>query len=170
MLIFDIYLPKLNYFYHSLVLSIGQGGQPLMNFFYYYYYYCSAASDYRKRRKSEPSSSRVNAPSQNRAATSPKQVDALRPTSSLKKPVTRSSPSSPSRAKGIHFCTNTSFISFFRSRNQIMRRPPLKCKEVVLYPPLFLFYLLSPSYRVNCALPGNLLYCKFSTVCNVCLV
>lgn len=46
-----------------------------------------------------------------------------------------------------------------------MRRPPLKCKELVLYPLLFLFYLLSPSYRINCALPGN----RF-TVCNVCLV
>lgn len=58
----------------------------------------SAASDYRKRRKSEPSSSQVNAPSQSRAATSPK-PDAYRPSSSLKKPVIRSSPSSPSRAK-----------------------------------------------------------------------
>uniref|UniRef100_A0A3Q3CYB0 Sorbin and SH3 domain containing 2a n=1 Tax=Haplochromis burtoni TaxID=8153 RepID=A0A3Q3CYB0_HAPBU len=64
--------------------------------------YCSAASDYRKRRKSEPSSSQVNAPSQSRAATSPKPVDAYRPSSSLKKPVIRSSPSSPSRAKGSH--------------------------------------------------------------------
>lgn len=63
---------------------------------------CSAASDYRKRRKSEPSSSQVNAQSQNRAATSPKPVDAYRPSSSLKKPVIRSSPSSPSRAKGTH--------------------------------------------------------------------
>ncbi|XP_040892367.1 sorbin and SH3 domain-containing protein 1-like [Toxotes jaculatrix] len=59
----------------------------------------SAASDYRKRRKSEPSSSQVNAQSQSRAATSPKPVDAYRPSSSLKKPVIRSSPSSPSRAK-----------------------------------------------------------------------
>uniref|UniRef100_A0A3Q0SZD9 Sorbin and SH3 domain containing 2 n=1 Tax=Amphilophus citrinellus TaxID=61819 RepID=A0A3Q0SZD9_AMPCI len=61
---------------------------------------CSAASDYRKRRKSEPSSSQVNAQSHSRAATSPKPVDAYRPSSSLKKPVIRSSPSSPSRAKG----------------------------------------------------------------------
>ncbi|XP_040003424.1 sorbin and SH3 domain-containing protein 2 isoform X1 [Xiphias gladius] len=59
----------------------------------------SAASDYRKRRKSEPSSSQVNAQSQSRAATSPKPVDAYRPSGSLKKPVIRSSPSSPSRAK-----------------------------------------------------------------------
>ncbi|KAL6110912.1 sorbs2 [Pungitius sinensis] len=59
----------------------------------------SAASDYRKRRKSEPTSSQVNAPSQSRAATSPKPVDAYRPSSSLKKPVVHSSPSSPSRAK-----------------------------------------------------------------------
>uniref|UniRef100_A0A4W6EXL9 Sorbin and SH3 domain containing 2 n=1 Tax=Lates calcarifer TaxID=8187 RepID=A0A4W6EXL9_LATCA len=59
----------------------------------------SAASDYRKRRKSEPSSSQVNAQSQSRAAVSPKPVDAYRPSSSLKKPAIRSSPSSPSRAK-----------------------------------------------------------------------
>ncbi|CAB1443254.1 unnamed protein product [Pleuronectes platessa] len=59
----------------------------------------SAASDYRKRRKSEPSSSQVNAQSQSRAATSPKPVDAYRPSSSIKKNVIRSSPSSPSRAK-----------------------------------------------------------------------
>uniref|UniRef100_A0A8C4IMX0 Osteoclast-stimulating factor 1 n=1 Tax=Dicentrarchus labrax TaxID=13489 RepID=A0A8C4IMX0_DICLA len=64
----------------------------------------SAASDYRKRRKSEPSSSQVNAQSQSRAATSPKPVDVYRPSSSLKKPVIRSSPSSPSRAKGGDAC------------------------------------------------------------------
>uniref|UniRef100_A0A1A7YD95 Osteoclast-stimulating factor 1 n=1 Tax=Iconisemion striatum TaxID=60296 RepID=A0A1A7YD95_9TELE len=64
----------------------------------------SAASDYRKRRKSEPSSSQVNAQSQGRAATSPKPVDAYRSSSSLKKPVIRSSPSSPSRAKGGDAC------------------------------------------------------------------
>ncbi|XP_062420349.1 sorbin and SH3 domain-containing protein 2 [Pungitius pungitius] len=64
----------------------------------------SAASDYRKRRKSEPTSSQVNAPSQSRAATSPKPVDAYRPSSSLKKPVVHSSPSSPSRAKGGAAC------------------------------------------------------------------
>nr|XP_043884506.1 sorbin and SH3 domain-containing protein 2 isoform X7 [Solea senegalensis] len=64
----------------------------------------SAASDYRKRRKSEPSSSQVNAQSQSRAATSPKPVDAYRPSSSLKKPVIRSSPSSPSKAKGGDAC------------------------------------------------------------------
>ncbi|KAI9525470.1 hypothetical protein NQZ68_006017 [Dissostichus eleginoides] len=59
----------------------------------------SAASDYRKRRKSEPSSSQVNTQSHNRAVTSPKPVDAYRPSSSLKKPVVRSSPASPARAK-----------------------------------------------------------------------
>ncbi|XP_042279852.1 sorbin and SH3 domain-containing protein 2-like isoform X2 [Thunnus maccoyii] len=60
----------------------------------------SVASDYRKRRKSEPSSSQANAQSyQGRSVTSPKPVDAYRPSSSLKKPVIRSSPSSPSRAK-----------------------------------------------------------------------
>ncbi|KAM3623881.1 uncharacterized protein V6R79_016629 [Siganus canaliculatus] len=57
----------------------------------------SAASDYRKRRKSEPSNSQTNA--QSRSVTSPKPVDASRASSSLKKPVVRSSPSSPSRAK-----------------------------------------------------------------------
>ncbi|XP_030588955.1 sorbin and SH3 domain-containing protein 2 isoform X3 [Archocentrus centrarchus] len=65
----------------------------------------SAASDYRKRRKSEPSSSQVNAQSHSRAATSPKPVDAYRPSSSLKKPAIRSSPSSPSRAKGGDACS-----------------------------------------------------------------
>ncbi|XP_061575112.1 sorbin and SH3 domain-containing protein 2 isoform X3 [Cololabis saira] len=64
----------------------------------------SAASDYRKRRKSEPSSSQTNPPSQSRAATSPKPVDASKPSSSLKRPVIRSSPSSPSRAKGGDAC------------------------------------------------------------------
>lgn len=73
--------------------------------------YCSAASDYRKRRKSEPSSSQVNAPSQSRAATSPK-PDAYRPSSSLKKPVIRSSPSSPSRAKGSHAFTDAASFTF----------------------------------------------------------
>ncbi|XP_034087228.1 sorbin and SH3 domain-containing protein 2 isoform X2 [Gymnodraco acuticeps] len=64
----------------------------------------SAASDYRKRRKSEPSNSQVNAQSHNRAVTSPKPVDAYRPSSSLKKPVVRSSPASPARAKGGDAC------------------------------------------------------------------
>uniref|UniRef100_A0A665WBJ4 Sorbin and SH3 domain containing 2a n=1 Tax=Echeneis naucrates TaxID=173247 RepID=A0A665WBJ4_ECHNA len=76
---------------------------------------CSAASDYRKRRKSEPSSSQLNAKSQSRAATSPKPVDAYRPSSSLKKPVIRSSPSSPSKAKGLHAYMEISFspVTFF---------------------------------------------------------
>ncbi|KAF1395434.1 hypothetical protein PFLUV_G00011480 [Perca fluviatilis] len=64
----------------------------------------SAASDYRKRRKSEPSSSQVNVQSRSRAVTSPKPVDAHRPSSSLKRPVVRSSPASPSRAKGGDAC------------------------------------------------------------------
>uniref|UniRef100_A0A3B5LG62 Sorbin and SH3 domain containing 2a n=1 Tax=Xiphophorus couchianus TaxID=32473 RepID=A0A3B5LG62_9TELE len=67
---------------------------------------CSAASDYRKRRKSEPSSSQVNAQSQSRAATSPRPVDDYRSSSSLKKPFIRSSPSSPSRAKGPYESTS----------------------------------------------------------------
>ncbi|XP_062289904.1 sorbin and SH3 domain-containing protein 2 [Scomber scombrus] len=65
----------------------------------------SVASDYRKRRKSEPSSSQANAQShQGRTVTSPKPVDAYRPSSTIKKPVIRSSPSSPSRAKGGDAC------------------------------------------------------------------
>ncbi|KAM9857015.1 sorbin and SH3 domain-containing protein 2 [Aulostomus maculatus] len=65
----------------------------------------SAASDYRKRRKSEPASSQANAQTgQSRTVTSPKPADAHRPSSSLKKPVIRSTPSSPSRAKGGDAC------------------------------------------------------------------
>ncbi|KAK5613446.1 hypothetical protein CRENBAI_021635 [Crenichthys baileyi] len=64
----------------------------------------SAASDYRKRRKSEPSGLQANALSPSRAVTSPKPVDPYRSSSSLKKPVVRSSPSSPSRAKGGDAC------------------------------------------------------------------
>ncbi|XP_028328734.1 sorbin and SH3 domain-containing protein 2 isoform X4 [Gouania willdenowi] len=64
----------------------------------------SAASDYRKRRKSEPSSSEVNSHSQSRAAISPKPVDACGSSSSLKKPIVRSSPSSPSKPKGGDAC------------------------------------------------------------------
>ena len=94
---------------------------------------CSAASDYRKRRKSEPSSSQVNAQSQNRAATSPKPVDAYRPSSSLKKPVIRSSPSSPSRAKGKHINT---FI-----------QPPLLF-TLYFFLSMFLYSLLFP--RLSC--------------------
>ncbi|XP_078807077.1 sorbin and SH3 domain-containing protein 1 isoform X18 [Oryzias latipes] len=59
----------------------------------------SASSDYRKRRKSEPSSSQANPQPQSRTVTSPKPEDACKAGSSLKKPVIRSSPSSPSRAK-----------------------------------------------------------------------
>ncbi|KAL1023578.1 hypothetical protein UPYG_G00043080 [Umbra pygmaea] len=54
----------------------------------------SAASDYRKRRKSEPSAEPV------KDQVSSKPLDTYRGSSTLKKPVTRSSPSSPSRAKG----------------------------------------------------------------------
>uniref|UniRef100_A0A667W8K7 Sorbin and SH3 domain containing 2 n=1 Tax=Myripristis murdjan TaxID=586833 RepID=A0A667W8K7_9TELE len=71
----------------------------------------SAASDYRKRRKSEPSGSQTNAQSDHsRAATSPKPLDAYR-ASSLKKPVIRSSPSSPSRSKGTHIHKKTHPLS-----------------------------------------------------------
>nr|XP_046164233.1 sorbin and SH3 domain-containing protein 2-like isoform X6 [Oncorhynchus gorbuscha] len=53
----------------------------------------SAASDYRKRRKSEPSGD------QGKNQVSPKQLDPYRGSSTLRKPATRSSPSSPSRVK-----------------------------------------------------------------------
>uniref|UniRef100_A0A668SKP2 Sorbin and SH3 domain containing 2a n=1 Tax=Oreochromis aureus TaxID=47969 RepID=A0A668SKP2_OREAU len=86
----------------------------------------SAASDYRKRRKSEPSSSQVNAPSQSRAATSPKPVDAYRPSSSLKKPVIRSSPSSPSRAKD----QDISRSSTLDGRHTPQNRRPTPDREV----------------------------------------
>ncbi|XP_006796181.1 sorbin and SH3 domain-containing protein 2 isoform X4 [Neolamprologus brichardi] len=86
----------------------------------------SAASDYRKRRKSEPSSSQVNAPSQSRAATSPKPVDAYRPSSSLKKPVIRSSPSSPSRAKD-HDISRSSTLD---GRHTPQNRRPTPDREV----------------------------------------
>ncbi|CDQ63925.1 unnamed protein product [Oncorhynchus mykiss] len=54
----------------------------------------SAAGDYRKRRKSEPSGD------QGKSQVSPKQLDPYRGSSTLRKPAIRSSPSSPSRAKG----------------------------------------------------------------------
>ncbi|XP_072318360.1 uncharacterized protein [Eucyclogobius newberryi] len=63
----------------------------------------SAASDYRKRRKSEPSNAHTNA-YQSQAVTPPKPQEQSRSSSSLKKPVVRSSPSSPSRAKGGEAC------------------------------------------------------------------
>ncbi|XP_041838600.1 sorbin and SH3 domain-containing protein 2 isoform X3 [Melanotaenia boesemani] len=85
----------------------------------------SAASDYRKRRKSEPSSSQANAPSQNRAATSPKPVDAYRPSSSLKKPVIRSSPSSPSRAKGGDACIMYSYSLTSPGPHESTSLPPV---------------------------------------------
>uniref|UniRef100_A0A4W5RGR1 Osteoclast-stimulating factor 1 n=1 Tax=Hucho hucho TaxID=62062 RepID=A0A4W5RGR1_9TELE len=53
----------------------------------------SAASDYRKRRKSEPSGD------QGKNQVSPKPPDPYRGSSTLRKPATRSSPSSPSRVK-----------------------------------------------------------------------
>ncbi|XP_067106822.1 sorbin and SH3 domain-containing protein 2-like [Osmerus mordax] len=71
----------------------------------------SAASDYRKRRKSEPSVSQPNAPpgvdqpnappgvDQSQGPVSLKPLDPYRASSTLRKPVIRSSPSSPSRAK-----------------------------------------------------------------------
>ncbi|KAM9818236.1 sorbin and SH3 domain-containing protein 2 isoform 11-T18 [Syngnathus typhle] len=66
----------------------------------------SAASDYRKRRKSEPAGPQANSlPQPRQAATSPKAPDASRSAGGApKKPVARSSPSSPSRSKGGAAC------------------------------------------------------------------
>ncbi|XP_054636112.1 sorbin and SH3 domain-containing protein 2 isoform X4 [Dunckerocampus dactyliophorus] len=87
----------------------------------------SAASDYRKRRKSEPSSSQANAPSyQSRVVTTPKAPDANRSSSSsLKKPVIRSSPSSPSRAKGGAACVMYSNTLTFLGPCQHSSLPPI---------------------------------------------
>ncbi|XP_061840088.1 sorbin and SH3 domain-containing protein 2-like isoform X2 [Nerophis lumbriciformis] len=86
----------------------------------------SAASDYRKRRKSEPTNSQANAPSsQSRVVTSPKTPDANRPSSTLKKPVIRSSPSSPSRAKGGAACVMYSNTLTSPGHCQNSSLPPL---------------------------------------------
>uniref|UniRef100_A0A3P8Z032 Sorbin and SH3 domain containing 2a n=1 Tax=Esox lucius TaxID=8010 RepID=A0A3P8Z032_ESOLU len=61
----------------------------------------SAASDYRKRRKSEPSGD----PAKDRV--SPKPLEPSRGSCTLKKPTARSSPASPSRAKGGDSCDMT---------------------------------------------------------------
>ncbi|XP_072192083.1 sorbin and SH3 domain-containing protein 2 isoform X16 [Excalfactoria chinensis] len=61
----------------------------------------STASDYRKRRKSEPAVSHQRAHSdQNANRPSPGCTDMQGPYNTLRKPLTSSSPSSPSRAKG----------------------------------------------------------------------
>ncbi|XP_069049381.1 sorbin and SH3 domain-containing protein 2 isoform X7 [Lepisosteus oculatus] len=64
----------------------------------------SSASDYRKRRKSEPAVSQQRSQSDHNAnQTSPRAADPHRINSTLRKPLTSSSPSSPSRAKGGDF-------------------------------------------------------------------
>ncbi|XP_034043663.1 uncharacterized protein sorbs2a [Thalassophryne amazonica] len=95
----------------------------------------SAATDLRKRRKSEPSSSQTNSQSYSRAATSPKPLDAYRPSSSLKKPVIRSSPSSPSKAKGGDACNmySTSLTSpgpCLHPCKPSVASDPINCHEV----------------------------------------
>ncbi|XP_033891070.1 sorbin and SH3 domain-containing protein 2 isoform X12 [Acipenser ruthenus] len=61
----------------------------------------SSASDYRKRRKSEPAVSHQRAHrDQNANQTSPRAADIQEKNSTLRKPLTRSSPSSPSRVQG----------------------------------------------------------------------
>ncbi|KAG7458657.1 hypothetical protein MATL_G00222850 [Megalops atlanticus] len=57
----------------------------------------SSASDYRKRRKSEPS---VGQQGPQGEQVSPRPADSHRESSTLRKPLTRSSPSSPSRPRG----------------------------------------------------------------------
>ncbi|XP_071390577.1 sorbin and SH3 domain-containing protein 2 [Centroberyx affinis] len=94
----------------------------------------SAASDYRKRRKSEPSGSQASAQSdQSRAATSPKPLDPYR-AGTLKKPVIRSSPSSPSRAKGGDACNMysphlTSPGPYLRPYLSPVSSDPIHCHE-----------------------------------------
>uniref|UniRef100_A0A8C8CL19 Sorbin and SH3 domain containing 2a n=1 Tax=Oncorhynchus tshawytscha TaxID=74940 RepID=A0A8C8CL19_ONCTS len=77
----------------------------------------SAASDYRKRRKSEPSSD------QGKNQVSPKQLDPYRGSSTLRKPATRSSPSSPSRAKGGDACDMTCSPRLSSSPGPYLRSP-----------------------------------------------
>lgn len=71
--------------------------------YWYAFFYSSAstASDYRKRRKSEPAVSHQRAPSdQNANRPNLGRTDTQGPSTTLRKPLTSSSPSSPSRAKG----------------------------------------------------------------------
>ncbi|XP_055765603.1 sorbin and SH3 domain-containing protein 2-like isoform X2 [Salvelinus fontinalis] len=77
----------------------------------------SAASDYRKRRKSEPSGD------QGKNQVSPKQLDSYRGSSTLRKPATRSSPSSPSRAKGGGACGMTCSPRLSSSPGPYLRSP-----------------------------------------------
>ncbi|XP_029621919.1 sorbin and SH3 domain-containing protein 2 isoform X2 [Salmo trutta] len=76
-----------------------------------------AASDYRKRRKSEPSGD------QGKNQVSPKQLDPYRGSSTLRKPATRSSPSSPSRAKGGEACDMTCSPRLSSSPGPYLRSP-----------------------------------------------
>ncbi|XP_045070069.1 sorbin and SH3 domain-containing protein 2 isoform X3 [Coregonus clupeaformis] len=77
----------------------------------------SAASDYRKRRKSEPSGD------QGKNQVSPKPLDPYRGSSTLRKPATRSSPSSPSRAKGGDACDMTCSPGLSSSPGPYLRSP-----------------------------------------------
>ncbi|KAI1883537.1 hypothetical protein AGOR_G00232610 [Albula goreensis] len=72
----------------------------------------SSASDYRKRRKSEPAVSQPQRPqsSQNALQSSHRPTEYQRSTSSLRKPLTTSSPSSPSRPKGGVFSMHSPHI------------------------------------------------------------
>ncbi|XP_064784920.1 sorbin and SH3 domain-containing protein 2-like [Oncorhynchus masou masou] len=75
------------------------------------------ASDYRKRRKSEPSGD------QGKNQVSPKQLDPYRGSSTLRKPATRSSPSSPCRAKGGDACDMTCSPRLSSSPGPCLRSP-----------------------------------------------
>ncbi|XP_077381834.1 sorbin and SH3 domain-containing protein 2 isoform X2 [Festucalex cinctus] len=93
----------------------------------------SAASDYRKRRKSEPANSQTNTVSYpSRAATSPKAPDASRSAGgALKKPVVRSSPSSPSRTKGGAACVmySNTLTSSGPCGHSSLPSVPLRCPD-----------------------------------------
>ncbi|MGH0165568.1 UNVERIFIED_CONTAM: hypothetical protein FKN15_048972 [Acipenser sinensis] len=70
----------------------------------------SSASDYRKRRKSEPAVSHQRAHrDQNANQTSPRAADIQEKNSTLRKPLTRSSPSSPSRVQDYSYDHNSPF-------------------------------------------------------------
>ncbi|RXM30819.1 Sorbin and SH3 domain-containing protein 2, partial [Acipenser ruthenus] len=70
----------------------------------------SSASDYRKRRKSEPAVSHQRAHrDQNANQTSPRAADIQEKNSTLRKPLTRSSPSSPSRVQDYSYDHNPPF-------------------------------------------------------------
>ncbi|XP_061684886.1 sorbin and SH3 domain-containing protein 2 [Syngnathoides biaculeatus] len=93
----------------------------------------SAAGDYRKRRKSEPAGSQANTLSYpSRVPVSPKTPDSSWSTgSTLKKPVVRSSPASPSRSKGGAACVmySNTLTSPGSCQHSSLPPVPLRCPE-----------------------------------------